>query len=131
MAPEETMITLWPCLLRLTAVLTMRAMIGRSGSLLFSSRIELVPEYQFAVSSGRQNFGGTPPCECRCSHNCFGGATIKIGSLPSLMTIVRGFWGFMLPANSDRYDFALVNCSTVFRDEEDEVQELESPVPSC
>lgn len=43
MAPEETMTTLWPSFLNLTAVSTINVRMGRRGSWVFSSTIELVP----------------------------------------------------------------------------------------
>jgi len=42
-APEDTMITLWPSLCSFTAVLTMRLRMSRRGSWVSSSTIELVP----------------------------------------------------------------------------------------
>ena len=43
MAPDETMMTLWPSFLSFTAVSTMDVRMERSGSWLFSSTMELVP----------------------------------------------------------------------------------------
>jgi len=43
MAPEETMTTLWPSLRSLTAVSTMKLRLGKHGSYVFSSTMELVP----------------------------------------------------------------------------------------
>lgn len=43
MAPDETMMTLWPSFRSLTAVSTMDVRMERSGSWLFSSTMELVP----------------------------------------------------------------------------------------
>ena len=43
MAPEETIMTLWPSLRSLTAVSTMRERIEMRGSRVFSSTMEDVP----------------------------------------------------------------------------------------
>lgn len=43
MAPDETMTTLWPSFLNLTAVSTMRLRIDSRGCRVFSSTMELVP----------------------------------------------------------------------------------------
>ena len=43
MAPEETMMTLWPSFRNLTAVSTIRVKMDRIGSCVFSSTMELVP----------------------------------------------------------------------------------------
>jgi len=43
MAPDETMMTLWPSFLSFTAVSTIDVRMERRGSWLFSSTMELVP----------------------------------------------------------------------------------------
>jgi hypothetical protein len=43
MAPDETMMTLWPSFLNFTAVSTIDVRMERRGSWVFSSTMELVP----------------------------------------------------------------------------------------
>ena len=51
MAPDETIMTLWPSFLSFTAVSTIDVRMERRGSWLFSSTIELVPEKSACLSA--------------------------------------------------------------------------------
>ena len=81
MAPEDTMITLWPSLRNFTAVSTMRESVDRSGSWLLSSTIELVPAYgQLLFSRPRSSI------RTEFDHHCQLFAVLHCCRFPQLAT---------------------------------------------